>query len=440
MKEKKIKIFAGVLLAICIGLCLLGCAAKTPKYTVSFYVDDTLQSQQTVSAGEVPTQITDPEAAGTVFAGWQDSTGQETDVTATPITQNTDYKAIFHPVLDQHTPYLFTDEAGLAQPTSPLTQSDLEKALNALAGDTAKAHFPTLPTGNDPVTYNEIRQTLSGFFPADKLNSAFPIGGTAKLPRHEFAAGMNKLLARSADKVVLSADTKLPEDLFLNQTGVYDMLEAVVPHQTGADGTAWQDMKLPELQPGFVNLGGWLYYLQEDGKFLRNGDVDTLHFDSTGRYTCGDAELDALVADILAKLIAENPDMDKLDLLRQCQIYCRDTFKYLRRNSYEFGITGWEIKDAKDIITTGRGNCYGFAAAFWALARGLGYEAYAISGTCLSDNQPHSWVMIPFDGEDFFFDPEWEWAYHDRKIYDKDMFMISMTQAKYWTYKWTPHW
>ena len=436
MKETRSKIFAAILLIICIGACLWGCT-KTPKYTVSFYVGNTLHSQQTITAGEFPTQVT-AEVAGTAFRGWQNASGEIVDVTAVPVTQDTDYRAVLHPVLDQHAPYLFTDEAGLAQPASPLTWSDLSKALNALADETAKTHFPTLPTGSDPITYNEIRKTLSGFFPADELNSAFPIGGTAKLPRHEFAAGMNKLLKRSTEKVVLHAT--LPGDLFREQTGTYDMLEAIVPHETGAEGISWKDVALPELQSGFVNIGGWLYYLQEDGQFLRGGDVDTLHFGHDGRYTCGDAELDALVADILARLIAENPDMDNLQLLRQCQIYCRDTFKYLRRNAYEFGITGWEIKDAKDIITTGRGNCYGFAAAFWALARGLGYEAYAISGTCLSDNQPHSWVMIPFDGEEFFFDPEWEWAYHDRKIYDKDMFMISMTQAKYWTYKWTPHW
>ena len=435
---KKRNIFAAILLILCIGSCLCGCA-KTPEFTIRFYIGDTLHSQQTVSAGECPTQVT-AEVAGTVFRGWQNAAGETVDVTAVPVTQDTDYRAVFHPVLDQHTPYLFTDEAGLARPGDPLTWNELTSALNALASETAKQQFPTLSTGSDPITYNEIRKTLSSFFPADELNQAFPIGGTAKLSRHEFAVGMNMLLGRSTEKVLLPADALLPGDLFRGQDGAQDMLEAIVPHQIGTEGIAWQDVALPELQPGFLNIGGWLYYLQEDGQFFRNGDVDTLHFDANGRYTCGDAELDALVADILARLIAENPDMDKLQLLRQCQIYCRDTFKYLRRSSYEFGITGWEIKDAKDIIITGRGNCYGFAAAFWALARGLGYEAYAISGTCLSDNQPHSWVMIPFDGEDFFFDPEWEWAYHDRGVYDKDMFMISMTQAKYWTYRWTPHW
>ncbi len=433
---KKTKIFAAILLIICIGACLWGCV-KTPEFTIRFYVGDTLHSQQTVTAGEFPTQVT-ADAAGATFGGWQTTAGELVDVTAAPVTQDSDYHAVLHPVLDRHAPYLFTDGAGFSRPGDPLTRDELAQALNALAGEEAKQHFPTLPTGSDPVSYDEIRKSLSAFFPAEKLNEAFSIGGTAKLSRQEFAKGMNKLLGRNAEKVVLHAT--LPGDLFRGQDGAYDMLAATVSYEVGAEGIAWQDVALPELQPGFLNINGWLYYLQEDGQFLRGGDVNTLHFDHNGRYTCGDAELDTLVADILARLITENPDMDKLQLLRQCQIYCRDTFEYLRRSSYAFGLTGWEIKDAKDIINTGRGNCYGFAAAFWALARGLGYEAYAISGTCLSDNQPHSWVMIPFDGEEFFFDPEWEWAYHDRKIYDKEMFMISLTQAKYWTYKWTPHW
>ena len=431
-------IFAAVLLIFLIGACLF-VYAKMAKFTICFYIGDTLYSQQTVSAGECPDQVT-AEVAGTVFGGWQNASGEIVDVTAVHVKQDTDYRAVLRPVLDQHVPYLFTDEAGLARPDDPLTRNILVTALNALASKTAKQQFPALPAGSDPITCSEMCKTLSSFFPADALNDAFPGDGTAKVSRQEFATGMNTLLKRGTEQVTLPADAKLPADLFRGQTGTYDMLEAIVPHETGANGTSWQDVALPEFQPGFLNANGWLYYLEENGQFLCNGDVDTLHFDADGRYTCGDAELDALVAGILARLIAENPDMDKLELLRQCQIYCRDTFKYLRRNAYAVGITGWEIKDAKDIIKTGRGNCYGFAAAFWALARGLGYEAYAISGTCLSDNQPHSWVMIPFDGEEYFFDPEWEWAYRNRKINDKEMFMLSMAREKQWKYKWIPHW
>ena len=442
MKHNKILI--AILLIICIAFGLWGCSGMQPEetvptYTVRFFVGETLHSQQAVTAGDCPVEEI-AEAVGAVFRGWQNSDGEAVDVTAAPITADTDYTAILHPVLDQHVPYLFADQAGLTNPGDPLSKNDLMKALNALAGEEAKRHFPTLLSGSEPASCDQVRKTLMSFFTAEAVGSALPDSGAAQVSRWEFAMAMNLLLERDTEQVILSAETQLPPDLFRGQTGTYDMLEAVVPHTTGAGGAAWREMDIPQLQPGFMNVDGWLYYVQEDGKFLRDGDVGTLHFGADGRYTCGDADLDVMVAQILAQLIVENPEADRLQLLRQCQIYCRDTFEYLRRSPYKFGATGWEIEDAKNMITKGRGNCYSFAAVFWALARGLGYEAYAISGTCLKDEQPHSWVMIEFDGEEYFFDPEWEWAYHDRGVYDKEMFMLTLKKAKNWGYKWTPHW
>ena len=430
------KIATTILLIVSVGLILCGCKS----HTVCFYVGDTLYNQQTVDNEECPIQIS-AEVAGMVFHGWQDAAGEMVDITKIPITENTTYNALMCPALDRHRPYLFTDEQGMSRPDDPLTCDELAAALNALAGDDAKKHFPPLPAGSEIVSQDDVRKALAAFFLPEEVAAALPVSNTAQMLRREFATAMNLLLKRGAgEQVLLSAEIQLPKDLFMDQIGANDMLEATVSHATGTKGISWQDVEIPEIQPGFMNIDGWLYYLQENGQFIKNGDIGTLHFDANGRYTSGDAELDGLVAGILARLISKNPDMDKLQLLRQCQIYCRDTFRYLRRNAYEMGATGWEIEDAKTIITTSRGNCYNFAAAFWALARGLGYEAYAISGTCLSDRQPHSWVMIAFDGEEFFFDPEWEWAYHDRGVYDKEMFMLSLSKAKNWGYRWTPHW
>ena len=83
-----------------------------------------------------------------------------------------------------------------------------------------------------------------------------------------------------------------------------------------------------------------------------------------------------------------------------------------------------------------KGNCYNFAASFWALARGLGYDATAISGTMTSTDQPHGWVEIPFDGENYIFDVEMEYVYvHERDVHDKDMFMVSLEDGEWWNYK-----
>ncbi len=438
MKKNKTRITT--LIIVCIGLCLCIYAIAAQVHTVRFFVGDTLYSQQRVTTKECPAEVT-VEEAGLVFRGWQNSAGEIVDVPATVITRKTNYYAVIHPVLDRHVPYLFANELGMVRPNDALTCDELASALNALAGEEAKKHFPQMPAGSEAISRENVRSTLTAFFLSREVDNALPASDAGQVSRGEFAVAMNLLLQRcNAEQTVTANETKLPVDLFRGQAGVYDMLEAVMPHELGAEGETWQSVALPESRPTFLNIDGWLYYLQENGQLLMDGDVGTLHFDSNGRYTCGDAELDTQVAQIISRLMAENPGMDKLQLLRQCQIYCRDTFQYLRRDPYEFGATGWEIEDAKNMLAKGRGNCYSFAGVFWALARGLGYEAYAISGTCLKDEQPHSWVMIEFDGEEFFFDPQWEWAYHNRGVYDKEMFMLSLKSARNWGYKWTPHW
>ncbi len=196
--------------------------------------------------------------------------------------------------------------------------------------------------------------------------------------------------------------------------------------------------------PGFHNVDGWLFYVQEDGALLRDGKLGDLTFAADGRYTSGNLELDILVAEMLDKLIKENPDKKGEDLLRAIHVYCRDNFTYLRRKNgdLDWGATGWAADKAYEMMTTGKGNCYNFAAAFWALSRGIGYETYAISGTCTSKNQPHSWCIITLDGEDYFFDCEWEYAYyydreqHPEPRYEMDMFKIPISKAGWWNYKW----
>jgi len=193
-------------------------------------------------------------------------------------------------------------------------------------------------------------------------------------------------------------------------------------------------------EPGFAHFKGYLYYVQQDGYFLKDGSVGELRFGANGRYTSGDTVLDDYVARILEQVIAENPGKDRYGLLRAAYDHCvtGGGYKYLKRNIYKTGHTGWEVSDAKVMFESGRGNCYNFAAAFWALARGLGYEAYGLAGTCTKSDQPHGWVQIEFDGEDFFFDPEWHWDYINDKREVKDMFKISLEDADWWYYKWKP--
>ena len=192
-------------------------------------------------------------------------------------------------------------------------------------------------------------------------------------------------------------------------------------------------------EPGYVYIDGYQYYVQEDGYFLTDGNLGILRFGADGRYTTGDPELDAYVAELVDGFIKANPHKSRFELLRVAYDHCvTGGFNYLRRNIYKKGHTGWEVNDAKIMLSSKRGNCYNFAAAFWALARGLGYEAHALAGYCTKSVQPHGWVQIEFEGEDYFFDPEWHYDYIRDKREVKDMFMISLEDADWWYYDWIP--
>ena len=206
------------------------------------------------------------------------------------------------------------------------------------------------------------------------------------------------------------------------------------------DGILWLDPRQPApYKPGFVHVDGWLYYVKEDGYFLTDGNLGKLTFNASGRYTSGDTVLDSYVAELIKGFQQSNPGKDRRELLRVAYDHCvTGGYSYLRRNIYKKGHTGWEVGDAKVMFETKRGNCYNFAAAFWALARGLGYEAYAIAGNCTKTVQPHGWVQIEFDGANYFFDPEWHYDYIHDKREVKDMFMISMDAASWWYYDWIP--
>ena len=62
------------------------------------------------------------------------------------------------------------------------------------------------------------------------------------------------------------------------------------------------------------------------------------------------------------------------------------------------------------MYSTGRGNCYCYASAFWAAARALGFDAKIVSGTYGEEEAPHGWVEILRGGERYTYDVEIEMA------------------------------
>lgn len=441
---KKIIVALALLLALLLGVCVF--LEQHPQvlnptepatYQVTFSALGKTLSTQTVTENALP-QSFSPELPGVRFLGWADANGSTVDPFSTAVTGDVSYVGIAYPELTNHAPFLFADSEGKLNPDGPLTADDFAEALYALAAPGAEESFPSLPTGSSALSRETVIQLLGYFFETDAVSAAF--AGDSEFTRSVFAQGLLVLLERSADETVSLAENALiPADVTAGRADAVLLLEAAVPHTPDSAGILWQNVELVTgLKPGFVNLEGWLYYIKEDGYMLRDADLGMLHFGADGRYTTGDLELDQIVADLLNRFIQENPEATRFELLRVAYDYCHQTFGY--RRSWDDhpakGSHGWEVQRAKDIFTSGKGNCYGFAAAFWALARGLGYEARAISGVVLSDEQPHSWCFIEFDGKDYIFDPQWQFDYTRRGIYEHDMFFLPTDDLYFWGYQW----
>lgn len=360
----------------------------------------------------------------------------ETGATAQPETlagyADKIFTAQVPPNLSAHNAYLFVDGNGNLRPDEPLTGGELRAALAALAA--SPDVLARLPLEGAVMTRESLVRALTGCFPEGRLEAAFAQTTDRKINRSQFARIMNCLLGREESETVRLADgAALPNDLDLSREDARQLLEACMPHAPEETGQPIDEAVLRMPWPaGFTNHCGWLYYADESGKLLRDGMVGTLAFGADGRYTSGDAELDATVASLLEGFLLAGAQAERMELLRTVFNYCRDNFEYVNTLDLEFGAVGWETGAAKRTLAQKTGNCYCFASAFWALARGLGYEAKCVSGTAFLTNSPHGWVELTLEGERYISDPQQAYVEKrgTRDFYGLDLFLIP--EADWW--------
>ncbi len=123
---------------------------------------------------------------------------------------------------------------------------------------------------------------------------------------------------------------------------------------------------------------------------------------AVARYTkrfgsSGDAILDAAVGEIIDTRTGRGSDA-----LEKAYLYI--AYEYGTKNgAFPVGSwTEWSKEFAIDMYQNGFGNCYGYAAIVTWVARGLGYDAHAVSGRVKSAGgwAPHAWCMVKqADGE-----------------------------------------
>lgn len=393
-------------------LLLTGCAS-VKEHTVSFWNGDKLLFQQTLPETEMPAVFTPGAPAGLRFVGWQEEI----------VPEQTDYHALFVPVLDQHVPYLFADEEGFLRPNALLTGRMLKDALFSLADPAAKKYFPEIPDSDEPLSPAAAAEIMEHFFPDKAVEFRDPLNRAA------FAAEINTLLDRQFE-TIQPTGMGFP-DMHPESPDYAELVEAAVSHEEGTVpvkdvllDTGWSE--------GWHLINGKLFLADEYGCLAVNTNLNGFQFDENGSYTSGNEELDSYVTALLASFQEADPEAIREDLLHVAYEYCRDKFMYLNREAYEVGATGWEIKDAITMLSTGKGNCYKYTSAFWALARGLGYDAMAVAG--MINVHPHAWVIIHLDDVYYYCDPELEMAGHAENHYDWNLFMRERDSMKSWDY------
>ncbi len=421
-----------------------------PQYTVTYRLNGETLATELVTEGTCPAKVPALVEDRGVIA-WNNTNGTQTDVWNARIAADTVFDAVLGPQLLRSGAYFAAENDGLFHPLNKFTRSDAVRAVYEIL-----AVKPTGETFLKDVTTRARCWTAATTLVTQKyisLDEGGKFYPDVAITKADLADLLGKLFSPGAVSAALS---ELPEPLdraqaaalinsLLEPTGAGDApyYPDVAPDADYYDAveTAGISGDLPwaedETAPkGFVNLEGYLYYVRDNGYFLCDGMVGTLYFDPTGRYTSGEEALDIYVAQIIENQIKKN--MTREEMLRTVYVYVRDHYLYLRRNYYAIAETGWEIPEALTMFQTGKGNCYNFTAAFWALARGVGYDAVCYSGLVGVERDPHSWVEIEINGEQRIFDVETEMQYRLINDYITSMYNIDYERGALWSYVRTP--
>ncbi len=321
------------------------------------------------------------------------------------------------------------------EPQSNITRAEFASILSKL-----------FPLKTEQVTFSDVGEDHWAFSAiqnaaARSWVSGYPDGTfrpDSSITRAEAFAMMNKMLGRSPDIDRINAQRKFLRfvDLPYDYWAYYHIMEASIPHDHSYDeegNEIWETYTLPTAQLGRGPhlIGGELYYIGNDGYYVRNSSVGVLQFNNEGQYTTGDARLDAKLTSIV---LQEGKSTESLySNLRLMYNYVIDDYSYLALSHIPQGTSGWEISYATSMIDRKRGNCYSYAALFSFLARKLGYQATAVSGMVTVNTCPtwtygswseHGWVEIKMDdGVIYVCDPQLRDGHAAQWGYNWDLFM-----------------
>ena len=399
-------------------------APQGKTYTVTYRVNGAETAELVAEGGSVQNAPEFMASENCAIVAWKNANGTKVDIRTAPVYADAVYEAVPGPALRREGAYIAAGNDGLFHPLDKFTRSDAARAVYALldakpTGETflkdVTTHAKCYTAATTLVTAGYMTLNEGRFYPDVAITRA---DLTALLEKVFSPAAVERALAGMTDETPFTraeAAAAINALLELDTAGLANapyfpdvapsMENYAAVELAGQSGTiSW--LSGDRAEPGFLNLDGYLYCVGDDGYFLRDTMVGTLYFDISGRYTSGDDALDMFVADLVDS--QTNASMTREEMLRAVYEYVRDHYLYLKRSLYEVGETGWEIPEALLMFQSGKGNCYNFTAAFWSLARGIGFDAVCYSGLVGVGRDPHSWVEITFDGVPYVFDVETE--------------------------------
>lgn len=329
----------------------------------------------------------------------------------------------------------YTD--GTFKPNAKITRAEFVAILSRLPHDAigTDKSFNDVPKTN--WAYDAVQTALAQGW----ISAGTNFRPNAPITRAETVTILNRVLGRQADKqtIYTSDGIRVMPDVPDTHWAYWDMLEATTDHkfskENGTEEWTSFDKETTDLTPGWHNIGGRLFHVNEDKQFAHDTFIGSLELDHNGYYITGSTELDALLASAVKSVV--NDSMTQQQKLRAVYDYAKNTFGYLGIGAADTSKSDWALTSATDMLKNHKGNCYSWAAAFTYLARQVGFDAQAIPGTGVSpkgSESVHAWTEITIDGTAYTVDPQIESVYAKRYNENYDLFMKKYGEAV-WGYK-----
>ena len=230
------------------------------------------------------------------------------------------------------------------------------------------------------------------------------------LSRAEAAAVTNRVLGRSADKNTVNSGygIRIFPDLEKWHWAYYDIMEASIGHEHSGSGEneVWTSFtkETTSLSVGTHVINGILYRVKSDGTFAANEYADGHWYDTMGRYVTGNETLDELMRAATRACVTSG--MTQHEMLKSAFNYMINNYTYLSRAKLTTGATGWTEEYAVPMFQKHKGNCYSFAAAYYYLAKNIGYNPREVAGLVGYNRRPHGWIEIDINGQTYIYDTE----------------------------------